>query len=161
MILDYLLIVVAFVVASPYDGRGPQIPFESGNKKLFVISGLHHLHCLVSNIVFGLCESTNPFPQTAILEDFGMLQAGYSRQQVEDAFGGTYFTWGEHIAHCFNKVRQALMCSADSAVEGHAVDNSQRITHTGVKHICNDFSALMDWASQPQRVLPKELTATN
>ena len=37
----------AFVVASPYDGQGRQSPFKAGKDELFVISGLHHLHCLV------------------------------------------------------------------------------------------------------------------
>jgi hypothetical protein len=39
---------LAFVIASPYDGRGLQVPFEAGGEKLFVVSGIHHLHCLVS-----------------------------------------------------------------------------------------------------------------
>jgi hypothetical protein len=95
------------------------------------------------------------------LEDFGMLQAGYSRQQVEDNFGGKYFTWAEHIAHCFNNVRQALMCHADSTVEGHVEGNVGRITHNGVLHICNDFEALMDWAAQPERVLPEGFVVSN
>lgn len=147
-------------MASPYDGRGPQIPFKAGNKEMFAISGLHHLHCLVSIPLFCSVFS-NRASQTAILEDFGMLQAGRSRREMEEAFGGNYFTWGEHIAHCFNKVRQALMCYADSTVEGHVEGNEQRITHTGVKHICNDWSALLEWASQPERLLPKEISVSN
>jgi len=53
------------------------------------------------------------------------------------------------------------MCHADSTVEGHQEGNEQRITHTGVLHICNDFSALMDWASQPERVLPTTISVSN
>ena len=92
---------------------------------------------------------------------FGKLQSGHSRQQLEENWEGGYFTWGEHIAHCFNNVRQALMCHADSTVEGHIEGNEKRITHTGVLHICNDFSALMDWAAQPERVLPPAITVSN
>lgn len=90
-----------------------------------------------------------------------MLQMGYSRQQVEQVFRGKYFTWAEHTAHCFNNVRQALMCHADSTVEGHVDGNVQRITHEGVLHICNDFSSLLRWVSQPERMLPKGFVVSN
>lgn len=99
--------------------------------------------------------------KTALLENFGMLQAGFSRAQLEAAYGGKYLTWPGHIAHCFNRVRQSLMCHADSAVEGHIDGNERLITHDGVLHICNDFNALKNWAEEPERRLPENLKPVN
>ncbi|GJD02388.1 hypothetical protein ColKHC_11213 [Colletotrichum higginsianum] len=88
-----------FVRATPYDGSGAQKPFAGG---LFEIAAFHQIHCLKS-----------------ILEDFGLLAAGVPKNQLPGYSSGVTLTWEEHKAHCFNYVRQALMCFADSTAEGH------------------------------------------
>ncbi|KAK6608117.1 hypothetical protein H4I95_03497 [Botrytis cinerea] len=89
----------AFVRATPYDGSGPQKLFAGD---LFEIAAFHQMHCL-----------------TSILEDFGLLAAGIPKEELPGYHSGVTLTWEEHKAHCFNYVRQALMCFADSTAEGH------------------------------------------
>jgi len=86
-----------------------------------------------------------------------MLQAGFSRDQLPGAHDGVILTWAEHKAHCFNYIRQALMCQADSTAEGHMPGNVHQIASQGVLHVCNDFGSLLDWAAQPERVLPEDI----
>lgn len=86
-----------------------------------------------------------------------MLQAGIPREELPGAHDGVVLTWAEHKAHCFNYIRQSLMCHADSTAEGHMEGNVRRVADQGVLHICNDFGALLDWAAQPERILPAEI----
>ncbi|KAK1951986.1 hypothetical protein LY78DRAFT_594554 [Colletotrichum sublineola] len=124
-----------FVRATPYDGSGPQEPFAGG---LFEIAAFHQIHCL-----------------TSILEDFGLLADGVSKEALPSYYSGVTLTWEEHKAHCFNYVRQALMCFADSTAEGHIEGDPHRVADHGVMHVCNDFDALLAWSKEPERTLPK------
>ncbi|EXF78032.1 hypothetical protein CFIO01_04378 [Colletotrichum fioriniae PJ7] len=131
----------AFVRASPYDGSGPQKLF-SGD--LFEIAAFHQIHCL-----------------TSILEDFGLLAAGVPKEELPGYHSGVTLTWEEHKAHCFNYVRQALMCFADSTAEGHIEGDTHRVADHGVMHVCNDFDALLAWSKEPERTLPKSWRVTD
>ncbi|KAK1729601.1 uncharacterized protein BDZ83DRAFT_568131 [Colletotrichum acutatum] len=131
----------AFVRAFPYDGSGPQKLF-SGD--LFEIAAFHQIHCL-----------------TSILEDFGLLAAGVPKEELPGYHSGVTLTWEEHKAHCFNYVRQALMCFADSTAEGHIDGDTHRVADHGVMHVCNDFDALLAWSKEPERALPKSWRVTD
>ncbi|KAK0378840.1 hypothetical protein CLIM01_03811 [Colletotrichum limetticola] len=131
----------AFVRASPYDGSGPQKLF-SGD--LFEIAAFHQIHCL-----------------TSILEDFGLLATGVPKEELPGYHSGVTLTWEEHKAHCFNYVRQALMCFADSTAEGHIEGDTHRVADHGVMHVCNDFDALLAWSKEPERALPKSWRVTD
>ncbi len=43
---------------------------------------------------------------------------------------------------CFDYIRQGLLCAADSKLEGN---NSMT---DGAHHVCNNFDALKDWATE-------------
>ncbi|KAK1510459.1 uncharacterized protein CCOS01_15290 [Colletotrichum costaricense] len=131
----------SFVRASQYDGSGPQKLF-SGD--LFEIAAFHQIHCLAS-----------------ILEDFGLLAAGVPKEELPGYHSGVTLTWEEHKAHCFNYVRQALMCFADSTAEGHIEGDTHRVADHGVMHVCNDFDALLAWSKEPERALPKSWRVTD
>ncbi|PQE16815.1 2OG-Fe(II) oxygenase protein [Rutstroemia sp. NJR-2017a BBW] len=131
----------AFVRATPYDGSGPQKLF-SGD--LFEISAFHQIHCL-----------------TSILEDFVLLAGGVPKEELPGYHSGVTLTWEEHKAHCFNYVRQALMCFADSTAEGHIEGDPHRVADHGVMHVCNDFDALLAWSKEPERALPKSWRVTD
>ncbi|KAK6222045.1 transposase [Colletotrichum tabaci] len=130
-----------FVRATPYDGSGAQKPFAGG---LFEIAAFHQIHCLKS-----------------ILEDFGLLAAGVPKNQLPGYSSGVTLTWEEHKAHCFNYVRQALMCFADSTAEGHMDKDPHRVADRGVMHVCNDFDSLLAWSRQPERALPSDWRITD
>lgn len=52
-----------------------------------------------------------------------------------------------HIRHCFDYLRQALMCAADSNIE--EVDWKLGGTSGwGFKRQCRDYSAVVDWAEK-------------
>lgn len=54
-----------------------------------------------------------------------------------------------HIAHCFDYIRQGILCAGDSTLEGN---NSA--TYPGVdipwgtKHRCKNWDAMKDWADE-------------
>lgn len=59
------------------------------------------------------------------------------------------FLEGDHLAHCFDYLRQSLMCSADSNLEsgvknGDGVD----VTGWGMKRVCRDFDRVRDWVGE-------------
>jgi len=54
-----------------------------------------------------------------------------------------------HMAHCFDYLRQAILCAADTALEAPAVMQG----HLGVDgwndtHQCRNFPAVFEWAEQ-------------
>lgn len=55
----------------------------------------------------------------------------------------------EHVAHCFDYLRQALMCAGDMTIE-HAMESplgQKRITTDGwgVKHQCSGWNEMAAW----------------
>lgn len=54
----------------------------------------------------------------------------------------------DNIDHCYDYLRQAVMCSADSTPEGQEVGSDLGDMATngwGVVHMCRDWSTLVDW----------------
>lgn len=78
-------------------------------------------------------NSTNP-PQSYLVRHF---QQGYS---------GTNLTQevAHHSAHCFDYIRQALMCAGDTTLEG----KTEAGPGWGSVHECVDYDALLDWANE-------------
>jgi hypothetical protein len=57
----------------------------------------------------------------------------------------------DHIPHCFDYLRQSLMCKADTALEKSAIQEGKTVhdvTGWGVDHECRDWEAIMKWASE-------------
>ncbi|KAM3418124.1 hypothetical protein BST61_g6329 [Cercospora zeina] len=71
------------------------------------------------------------------------------------------YTYGEplpadihdkHVYHCFDYLRQALMCAGDTALE--KFDPGSNVTFGwGVSHVCKDWDALMDMAIEKAKPL--------
>jgi hypothetical protein len=118
---------------------------------------LGKLFCIHDLLVLVLSSETVrllTMSQTSILEDFALLSTGVPASQLPGYSSGVILSWEEHKAHCFNYVRQALMCFADPTTEGRAEDNPHRVAESGVIRVCNDFEGLLDWDTQPDRKLP-------
>lgn len=98
-------------------------PLITANRS--VISVFHQMHCLYT--------LRRAFYSTSAsdLEDFDF---GIDRM--------------EHAAHCFEYLRQSLMCSADSTLEPAAVSSSAKngLLGWGFRRQCHDYDALKDWA---------------
>jgi hypothetical protein len=55
-----------------------------------------------------------------------------------------------HLDHCFEYLRQALMCAADSNLEDLVVDEKGEATAPGwgTKRVCRDFEKLSRWSTK-------------
>ncbi|KAI1277706.1 hypothetical protein F5Y07DRAFT_398259 [Xylaria sp. FL0933] len=49
-----------------------------------------------------------------------------------------------HSAHCFDYLRQSIMCAADTNLEG----NTEAGPGWGSDHICTDYDAVLKWANE-------------
>lgn len=52
------------------------------------------------------------------------------------------------MVHCFDYMRQAIMCSADMALEGHETtfpDDNGGSDGWDSKHVCKDWSEVVDY----------------
>jgi hypothetical protein len=50
----------------------------------------------------------------------------------------------EHTTHCVDYISQAIMCDADTSLEGKAPESAG----WGVKHQCKDWDALVEGANE-------------
>ncbi|OMP82637.1 hypothetical protein BK809_0006947 [Diplodia seriata] len=60
---------------------------------------------------------------------------------------------GPHITHCFDFIRQALVCFADATLEPFLEEDGVTLqprgsSGWGVTHKCRNFDALVDWAQE-------------
>ncbi|KAE8364650.1 hypothetical protein BDV27DRAFT_145153 [Aspergillus caelatus] len=58
-----------------------------------------------------------------------------------------------HIDHCFQYLRQSLLCCGDTALEGQDPRTDKPGTDgTGAVHVCKDFDGIMAWADSQRLV---------
>ncbi|EQB49944.1 Cyclochlorotine biosynthesis protein R [Colletotrichum siamense] len=92
-------------------------------RQTYIIRSFHQMHCLIS-----------------ITEEYGHRVHNVSSQWAP-----------QHVAHCLNTIREAIMCLADASpmtyvngfAVGHVTDDQ--------KFMCRDWSALRKWANDPVR----------
>lgn len=65
------------------------------------------------------------------------LQAGYSGARLTEEVA-------HHAAHCFDYIRQGIMCAADTTLEGQ----TEAGPGWGSKHECKDYDAVLKWANE-------------
>ena len=53
----------------------------------------------------------------------------------------------DHVMHCFDYLRQVIMCFADSTLEW-APEGVEGTNGWGSVHLCRDYRALMDFANK-------------
>ncbi|KAF2474055.1 uncharacterized protein BDR25DRAFT_255650 [Lindgomyces ingoldianus] len=104
--------------ASPYDLPEPyEVALDrQHNGPGYMMSAFHQLHCL-----------------SYLAEHF---QQGYGGVKLIDQVA-------HHSAHCFNYLRQGIMCSADTTLEG----KTEAGPGEGSEHECTDYDALLEWAN--------------
>lgn len=90
------------------------------NKTVFTTSMTHQLHCLYAVVeVYSGLTSNTPLPED--------------------------HHW--HMIHCFDYMRQAIMCSADIALEGLETtfpDHNGGSDGWDSKHVCRDYSKVKE-----------------
>ncbi|KAI0128036.1 hypothetical protein BJ170DRAFT_400036 [Xylariales sp. AK1849] len=88
---------------------------------VFTTSMTHQLHCL-----------------WAIVQTYSGLKSGHELPDDHH--------W--HMIHCFSYMRQAILCSADTAIEGHATtfpDDNSGSDGWDAKHVCKDISQVRQY----------------
>ena len=101
----------------PYEVAVPVTgPEMSGKGPGYMVTAFHQLHCL-----------------------------SYLAEHYQQGYGGTNLTEevAHHTAHCFNYLRQGIMCSADVTLEGKTKEGPGE----GSEHECVDYDALLEWAN--------------
>ena len=83
----------------------------------YMMSVFHQLHCL-----------------SYLVEH---LQQGYGGVELEEEVA-------HHSAHCIDYLRQAIMCSADTNLEGE----TEAGPGWGSVHECADYDAVLAWANE-------------
>ncbi|TKX23757.1 oxidase [Elsinoe australis] len=83
----------------------------------YMVSVFHQLHCL-----------------SYLVEKF---QVGYSGENLTREVA-------HHSAHCFDYLRQSIMCAGDTTLEG----KTEAGPGWGTPHECVDYDALLDWANK-------------
>ncbi|KAK5724625.1 hypothetical protein LTR15_004671 [Elasticomyces elasticus] len=102
--------------------------------QIYDISVFHQLHCL-ANI------RRHMFAMDAILDRNDKLEIESLALKSHD----------DHVYHCFDYIRQALMCAGDMTIEWPRteMDGSRfAVDGWGVTHECKDWSAIMEFMKQ-------------
>ncbi|KXX79402.1 hypothetical protein MMYC01_204047 [Madurella mycetomatis] len=70
----------------------------------------------------------------------------YLVEHYQQGYAGVGLTEevAHHTAHCFNYLRQGIMCSADTTLEG----KTEAGPGEGSEHECTDYDALLEWANK-------------
>ncbi|PVH96868.1 hypothetical protein DM02DRAFT_631615 [Periconia macrospinosa] len=125
----------SFVRADSTSWTGNEVPLDAhGYGHVFQVTGLHQMHCL-----------------TSILRDYSLFLMGYAVGDLYDDKSIDHIRG--HSAHCFNSIREGLMCLADGTSLG-AGESPYKVADKGKFHVCNDFDALIQWATDDRRKLP-------
>jgi hypothetical protein len=96
-------------------------PIDWPDKTVFTTSVTHHLHCLF-----------------AVVQTYSGLTSGH---EIPDDHH-----W--HMIHCFDYMRQAIMCSADVALEGHETtfpDHNGGSDGWDSTHVCKNYDEVYNY----------------
>ncbi|KAJ9137311.1 hypothetical protein NKR23_g9270 [Pleurostoma richardsiae] len=100
-------------------------PLPEFSHTVFTTSMTHQLHCL-----------------HAIAEVFAALTSDPSKVPPETSW---------HLGHCFDYLRQSIMCCADVALEGTATTFPEGVTGSDgwdAKHVCKDYGQVLDYLNE-------------
>ncbi|CRG86690.1 hypothetical protein PISL3812_03700 [Talaromyces islandicus] len=99
-------------------GEPYTIDVHSRTEPVYMMSVFHQLHCLKSYLV----------------------------QAYQAAFTGSPLTkeLAHHSSHCFDYLRQSVLCAADTTLEGKTTTGPG----WGSVHECKDYDALLAWANE-------------
>ncbi|KAI1263920.1 hypothetical protein F5Y18DRAFT_91209 [Xylariaceae sp. FL1019] len=88
--------------------------------------------------------SDGPAYMTSVFHQLHCLS--YTIEHYQQGYAGVNLTEevAHHSAHCFDYLRQSIMCSADTNLEGE----TEAGPGWGSKHECTDYDALLDWANK-------------
>jgi hypothetical protein len=109
----------------------PTDPTENVQGEIYDISVFHQLHCLnhVRTFLF-------------------TLKAGVEYGTINETYDNMLRPQEDHVYHCFDYIRQGLMCNADLTVEWpREEENGERnaVDGWGVTHQCKDWVSFLSY----------------
>ncbi len=116
-----------------------------------MVSVFHQLHCLVSNTHlrrsrFDSCRRHGLRVYLTNLSGFQyMMRVGYYAA-LDNSTDNVY---ARHLGHCFDYLRQNIMCTADTTLEWLGkppLDHGS--SGYGFQHHCRDYSAVFAWTEE-------------
>ncbi|TLD09578.1 hypothetical protein PspLS_11842 [Pyricularia sp. CBS 133598] len=95
------------------------------NGPQYQVSWTHQLHCL-----WWIMKSYDEVVRFGATGYEGTLEKGHPRL---------------HLNHCFEFLRQVILCQSDQTLEGRSPDNAYGANGIGKTHICRDNEASKRW----------------
>jgi hypothetical protein len=92
---------------------------------------------------------SNPYLEKVISEPgMGESNGSSTLSTITNQGGAGHGLHPDHVKHCFDYLRQALMCAADSNLEDiQWVDGIPETTGWAGKRVCRDYEGLKDWTA--------------
>lgn len=116
---------------------------ETGPYQTKVVSAFHQMHCLVRRSSFGTDFCSN-YSQNMIRKSL------YDAVANDPSFQSELPRLAHHWKHCFDYLRQVMMCNADVTLEG--VDPGDTglgsVDGWGTERKCIDWQALKLWTER-------------
>lgn len=113
-------------------------PEHTGDDPIFAIAVFHELHCLM-HMSFFIDKLTMKIRNRDFTLDEGELG---------------------HNDHCFNYLRNALMCCGDTTLEGQSQAEMFKdvagTDGTGAVHVCRNYDEIFKWAEERRFTDSKE-----
>ncbi|KAL3417365.1 hypothetical protein PVAG01_11365 [Phlyctema vagabunda] len=114
----------------------PEVPLP-GHHGIYSISVMHQMHCLHS-----------------IMSAYVTLSKNETMRQQDPYFDELNLK-AFHIDHCFDYLRQSLMCCGDTALEGKGESFPPEIIGIdgwGGKHVCKSYDEIFTWTEDNRAV---------
>ncbi|KAK3311961.1 hypothetical protein B0H66DRAFT_614226 [Apodospora peruviana] len=112
-------------------------PLNDTGAEEYTLSVFHQLHCLAT-----------------IKSKMSRLQDWYEGENDKEYLRfslGEEYVREEHVYHCFDYIRQAIMCAGDTALEkARTVDGKvvRGVDGWGAGHYCRDWDVIFRWAEE-------------
>ncbi|KAK4445428.1 hypothetical protein QBC34DRAFT_384226 [Podospora aff. communis PSN243] len=127
-----------FPLPSPSKPQAEDPQAEESNpqsEEEYTLSVFHQLHCLAA------MKS-----RMVRLQDW--FDGKSDKEYLRFALGEEHVS-GEHVEHCFEYVRQGIICAGDTTLEGGRVVGGRVVRGVdgwGVEHWCRDWDWIFGWA---------------
>lgn len=140
-------------------------PIKQLGQDTYSIAVFHQLHCLVCHLKPGMHHAylgyfliAKQYSIMAVYDDLAAAKSNANNAR-DDAHSNdhphkhVHVHTHDHVDHCFQYLRQSLLCCGDTALEGQDPRTDKPGTDgTGAVHVCKDFDGIMAWADSRRLV---------
>jgi Mycotoxin biosynthesis protein UstYa len=111
-------------------GLGPGLQTTAKNAQVYGIAVTHQYHCLqmIREAFYGLATRDQSY-----INDINIAA------NPRDFSTASLSPKADHIFHCFDYLRQTIICNADTTVEGQSLVEPKHIDGYGPLHQCRNW----------------------